>query len=98
MAASEDFCTEETMTENRVTSVRPTVSAAVVVATRCGLRRALAVASRAVTLVSRAGSQPRKAMIGGAMSGPMASRATKHMQPPAASPTSPVTEPQFMPA
>ena len=55
--------------ENSVISVMPIVSAAVVVATRCGLRRALAVASRAVTLVSRLGSHPRKAMTGGAITG-----------------------------
>src|SRR5580693_10062506 len=97
MAASVDFWAEETITENTVISVMPMVSAAVVVATRCGLRRALAVASCAVTLVSRAGSQPRQAMTGGAISGPRASRATKHRQPPAASPVSPVPEPQFTP-
>src|SRR5580692_9610864 len=87
MAASVDFWAEETTTENTVISVMPIVRAAVVVATRCGLRRALAVARRAVTLVSRLGSQPRKAMTGGAINGPSASTATKHTQPPAASPS-----------
>ncbi len=42
---SVDAWADEATTVNRVISVRPMVSAAVVAATRCGLRRALAVAS-----------------------------------------------------
>ena len=77
------------MTVRMVIRVSPIVSAAVVAATRCGLRRALAVASRLTGPVSRPGSQPRNAMAGGTISGPSASTATKHRQPPAAIPTKP---------
>jgi hypothetical protein len=65
------------------------VSAAVVAATRRGLRRALAVASLPAGPVSRPGSQPRNVMPGGTMSGPSASTARKHRQPPAAISTKP---------
>jgi len=84
-----DACAEEMTTVNKVISVRPMVSAAVVAATRRGLRRALAVASLATGPASLPGSQPRNATAPGTISGPSASTATKHRQPPAAISTKP---------
>jgi hypothetical protein len=79
---------------NTVISVMPMVSAAAVAATRCGLRRPLAVASRTVTAAPRPAAPPSRAprpasppstpITGGAISGMRANRATKHAHPPAA--------------
>ena len=75
-------CTESCVTVNSDISVTPMVSAAVVAATRPGLRRALDPASFVGVPKNRPGSQPRAQIIGPTISGPATISAANTRPPP----------------